>query len=246
MNYSVLFRQGQVRTLRAAGNVMQTVLVAGASRGIGFELARQFAADGWQVIATCRDARAAARLAKLPGDVRVETLDIADNDSCIALRQRLAGVGIDLLLLNAGVNPQHGATLRETDYDLWRGMFQANAIGPTLLAATLAENMASSEGKTIAAMGSMAGSFSSTMAGNYAYRTSKAALHSAMKALSIDLRPAGVAVVVMHPGRVRTERTPDNPVAVEESVAGMRRVLAGLCLGDSGKFLDYQGKELPW
>jgi NAD(P)-dependent dehydrogenase (short-subunit alcohol dehydrogenase family) len=225
---------------------MPTVLIAGASRGIGFELARQFADAGWQVIATCRHADTAGALSALSNRVRIETLDLADGDSIAALGRRLAGIRIDLLFLNAGINPQHGAPLAATDYGLWNEMFRTNVIGPTQLAAALLDQVASSERKTIVAMGSLAGSFAGAMPGNYAYRTSKAALHSAMKALSIDLRDRGITVVVLHPGRVRTERTPDNPLDVAVSVSGIRQVLQGLSFADSGKFLDYQGKELSW
>jgi NAD(P)-dependent dehydrogenase (short-subunit alcohol dehydrogenase family) len=225
---------------------MPTVLIAGASRGIGFELARQFAGAGWRVIATCRHSDTASPLSALSDRIRVEMLDLVDGDSIAALGRRLDGIGIDLLFLNAGINPQHGAPLSATDDGLWAEMFRTNVIGPTRLAATLLDNVADSAGKTIVAMGSMAGSFASAMPGNYAYRTSKAALHSAMKALSIDVGTRGVTVVVMHPGRVRTERTPGNPVDVETSVSGMRQVLQNLGPGDSGKFFDYQGKELSW
>jgi NAD(P)-dependent dehydrogenase (short-subunit alcohol dehydrogenase family) len=225
---------------------MPTVLIAGASRGIGFELARQFADAGWQVIATCRHADAAGSLAALSDRVRIETLDLTDGDSIVALGRRLAGAGIDVLFLNAGINPQHGAPMAATDYGRWGEVFQTNVIGPTRLAAALLDQVASSQGRTIVAMGSMAGSFAGAMPGNYAYRTSKAALHSAMKALSIDLRDRGVTVVVMHPGRVRTERTPDNPIDVAASVSGIRQVLQNLGPADSGKFFDYQGKELSW
>jgi NAD(P)-dependent dehydrogenase (short-subunit alcohol dehydrogenase family) len=185
-------------------------------------------------------------LSALSDRVRIETLDLTDGDSIVSLGRRLADARIDLLFLNAGINPQHGAPLAATDYGHWNEVFRTNVIGPTRLAAALLDQVGWSDGKTIVAMGSMAGSFAGAMPGNYVYRTSKAALHSAMKALSIDLRDRGITVVVMHPGRVRTERTPDNPLDVAASVSGIRQVLQNLTPADSGKFFDYQGKELSW
>jgi NAD(P)-dependent dehydrogenase (short-subunit alcohol dehydrogenase family) len=223
-----------------------TILVTGAGRGIGRELVNQFAAEGWKVIATLRDPKQAERDVSQWTGVRIEQLDQSDNDSCLALAQRLKGVAIDVLFLNAGVNLQHGASLADTDYGNWPKMFQTNVIGPVLLASSLIENVETSSRKIIVAMGSLAGSFATPAPGNYLYRTSKAALHSAMRGLANDLRSCGVAVAVLHPGRVRVERMPDNPVPVERSVEGLRQVLAGLDIGQSGKFIDYLGNELSW
>lgn len=225
---------------------MPTLLLTGASGGIGFELVRQYAADGWQVIATCRDDAAAERLASLSGEVTVERLDVTDRAAVDALAERLAGRPIDLLYLNAGINPQAGALLEKTDYDIWPRVFDVNVIAPLYMASRLVDNVAVSELSLIAAMGSMAGSFSATFPGNYVYRTSKAALHNAMKTLAEDLADRGITVVVMHPGQVRVPRVPHNPVAVEDSAAGIRRTLSGLGPDDSGRFFDYLGKPRGW
>jgi NAD(P)-dependent dehydrogenase (short-subunit alcohol dehydrogenase family) len=221
-----------------------TILVTGAGRGIGRELVKQFAAEGCNVIATLRDPKQAEYNAWT--GVRIEQLDLSDNDSCLALAQRLKGIAIDVLFLNAGINLQHGAPLADTDYGNWPKMFQTNVIGPVLLASSLIENIEISSRKTIVAMGSLAGSFATPAPGNYLYRTSKAALHSAMRGLANDLKARGIAVAVLHPGRVRVERMPDNPVPVERSVEGLRQVLAELDIHQSGKFIDYLGNELAW
>ncbi|MEP4378269.1 MAG: SDR family NAD(P)-dependent oxidoreductase [Alphaproteobacteria bacterium] len=225
---------------------MPTMLLTGAGGGIGFELARQYAADGWQVIATCRNAEAAGRLTALPGDVSVERLDVTDRAAVDALATRLEGRPIDLLYLNAGINPQPGASLAETDFDIWPQVFDVNVIAPLYMAARLVDNVAASERKLIVAMGSMAGSFVRKFPGNYIYRSSKAALHNAVKALADDLADRGVSVVVMHPGQVSVPRMPNNPVAVEDSAAGIRRTLSDVGPAKSGRFLDYLGEIHAW
>jgi len=225
---------------------MSTILVTGAGRGIGRELVDQYSGAGWDVIATFREMKQAERAAAQGTRCRIEQLDVSDHDSCIALAGRLEGVAIDVLFLNAGINPQHGAPLAETDYGNWAQMFQTNVIGPSLLAHSLLANVAMSSRKIIVAMGSLAGSFGSAAPGNYLYRTSKAALHNSMRGLANDLRERGITVAVLHPGRVRVERFPDNPVPVETSVAGLRQVIAGLDINQSGKFIDYRGGELAW
>jgi NAD(P)-dependent dehydrogenase (short-subunit alcohol dehydrogenase family) len=228
------------------GISMPTILVTGANRGIGLELVRQYAAEGWRVIATCRDPLAATELLGVAGDVVVHRLDMLDHAGMRGLADQLSARAIDVLFLNAGINPQHGAALGQTAFDDWTVTLQTNTIGPLFAASVFLDHIARSERKIVVAMGSMAGSSKSTVAGNYLYRSSKAALHSVMKALAEEVRDKGIAVVVMHPGRVRGQRAPDSPLAVETSVAGLRQVIAGLGIVDGGRFLDYEGRGLPW
>lgn len=225
---------------------MPTLLLTGAGGGIGFELARQYAADRWHVIATCRNAEAARKLAELPGQVTVKILDVTDHAAVDALAARHAGRPIDLLYLNAGINPQAGAPLDRTDFDIWPQVFDVNVIAPLYMVTRLADNVAASRRRLIVAMGSMAGSFAADFPGNYVYRSSKAALHNVMKTLAGDLAGRGISVAVMHPGQVRVPRVPDNPVAVEDSAAGIRRTLSDIGPADSGCFLDYLGDNRPW
>lgn len=225
---------------------MPTVLITGASRSIGLELTRQYADAGWRVIATCRAPARADALRTLAGDIAVERLDVTSPDDLLALVEKLRSRPIDLLFLNAGLNPQSGASTADTDYAVWPEVFAVNVIGPVRIATAFMKNVAASQGRTIVAMGSMAGSFASATRGNLVYRTSKAALHSAFKALAADAAERGVVAVVMHPGRVRVARAPDNPLDPADSVAGMRRVIAGLTPADNGAFLGHDGARLPW
>lgn len=225
---------------------MPTILITGASRGIGFETARQYAGDGWRVIATCRNPENADALRALKGDVVIEKLDLEASETIDDVARRYGEAAIDILFLNAGINPQNGAALEETDFGAWPQAFLVNCIATCHVAFSLLEPVARSKRKIIAAVGTLGGSSVSSMPSNYVYRTSKAALHSAMQALARDVASRGIIVTVLHPGRVKVARAPQNTLLPEESVAGMRQVLEGLTLDQSGGFLSHEGEKLPW
>lgn len=225
---------------------MPHVLITGANRGIGLEFARQYGEAGWKVMAACRNPDAADELRALDGDISIQELNYDDLAGIDALAKQ-AGIGsLDLLILNAGLNVQANAPLEETDYEQWHNVFQANVIGPFRTANAFADQVAASDQKTIAVLGSMAGSFSIDQPGNYVYRTTKAGLHNAMKYLAQELLPKGIKLVVMHPGRVRNSRAPNNPLEARVSVSSMRDVFEKLTENQAGTFLNYDGKELPW
>ncbi len=226
---------------------MPTVLVTGANRGLGLEFARQYAAAGWQVIATCREPGRAAALKSLPG-VSVESLDITDGASIAALARRLGNAAIDLLLLNAGVHLQKDCSLEELDPLKWLEEMRVNAIAPVMLARRLANHVARSEQKRVVAISSGSGSIANAKrGGNYAYRSVKAALNMAMKALAADLGPRGITVVPVAPGHTRTDMGGgDAPHSAEDSVAKVRATIAALRFADSGSFFNRDGTRLPW
>jgi NAD(P)-dependent dehydrogenase (short-subunit alcohol dehydrogenase family) len=134
------------------------------------------------------------------------------------------------------------------DYAAWEDVFRINTIGPTHLTDTLVPNLTSGKRKLVVCITSLLGSIAdNTSGGYYAYRSSKAGLNAVVKSLSIDLKPRGIAAVVLHPGWVKTDMGGANaPLEAKESVGGMRSVIARLSLKDSGSFFDYHGKELPW
>ena len=215
---------------------MKRVLITGANRGIGLEFARQYAADRWDVIATTR--RPSAELDAL--GVRVETLDVADFDAVAALPDRLEAP-LDLFIANAGVSgPQRigdSATAEE-----WQRVHAVNAVAPVLLAERLAGRMA--PGGKMAAITSRMGSIGDSSGGSIAYRASKAALNAAWYALS---RQLDLPMILFHPGWVQTDMGGASaPVPPEDSVAGMRRLIADLTPKASGRFVDYQGQPIPW
>jgi NAD(P)-dependent dehydrogenase (short-subunit alcohol dehydrogenase family) len=221
---------------------MPTMLVTGANRGIGLEFARQYAADGWRVIACCRKPAEATDLHEVQGDLRVEMLDLGDDGQITALARRLQGEPIDLLINNAGVyGPSSG-----TDTAAWLDVLRINCIGPLHLSQQLADNVACSQRKLIVSLTSGMGSISGTdYGGYYMYRTSKAALNMAMKTLSLDLKGRRIAVVIVSPGWVKTDMGGKGaPLTPGESVGSMRLLLDTLKSSDSGKLFDYDGRAL--
>lgn len=224
---------------------MPSVLITGANRGIGLEFARQYAADGWQVIATCRRPDAAAELAKLP--VEIHPLDVTDFDAVAALAQKLTGRGIDILLNNAA----HVGTTQNfgmVDTDEWAQVMALNVMAPLKMAEAFISHVARSRRKLIACMSSKMGSIANnTTGGNYIYRSSKAALNAVVKSLSVDLAPRGIAAVALHPGWVKTEMGgPDAVLTADASASRLRRVLDGVTLAQTGRFIGFDGSEVSW
>ena len=237
---------------------MATVLITGANRGLGLEFARQYAGDGWQVIACCRKPDEATDLqrtiAAYSGAVEPQVLDVADGGSVAALAERLAGRPIDLVVNNAGLGQRGGDTLGQIDYESWQELLAVNTLGPMRVTEALIENVAASRQKRVITLSSGLGSLSllAQTAGSgfgpaYQYRTSKAAVNMAMVALAHEVKPRGITVVLFSPGWVRTDMGGSNaPLSPAESIAGMRQVIAGLTLAQSGLFLNYDGTEAPW
>lgn len=235
---------------------MPTVLITGANRGLGFEFARQYAADGWRVHAACRcppEAEALNALAKHASDFRIHELDVANLRLVDAFARALAGQPIDVLLLNAGVFGPTGED-RESrqdfgavDTEAMHSVFQINVVSPLRMAEAFVEHVAASEQRKIVAMSSRMGSVRLTSGGSYVYRTSKAALNMAMATLAEDVRALGVSVGIYSPGWVRTDMGGLNaPLTPEASVAGVRSQVAGLGLKNSGKFFDQEGEPIAW
>jgi NAD(P)-dependent dehydrogenase (short-subunit alcohol dehydrogenase family) len=226
---------------------MPTVLVTGANRGIGLELARQYAAEKWSVIATCRDPGAAQELRGIKGDIRIEALEVADDKQIERLAKNLSGTAIDVLLNNAGMLPGSEA-FGATDTQSWLKTLHVNTIAPLHMAEAFVDHVAGSGQKKIASITSGMGSIGrGENAGSYAYRTSKAALNMAMATAANDLRGKGIVVAVISPGWVKTDMGGANAsLTVVESAAGIRNVIDRLNPGLSGHFFNYKGEELPW
>lgn len=229
---------------------MPTVMIAGASRGLGLEMTRQYASDGWTVIATARDPGASPLLAAIagehPGRVQVVGLDVTEDDSIEALGARVRGVPIDVVVANAGVMTHQG--FGRAQWNDFKRLFRINSYAPLRLAEVLLEPMLLGSQRKFAAVSSLLGSIGADESGGfYAYRASKAALNALLKALSIDLAKQGVTVLPLHPGWVKTDLGgPMAPLDATTSVAGLRRVIAGATAADSGRFIQYDGATLPW
>ena len=222
---------------------MPRVLVTGAGRGIGLEIARQYAADGWEVVATIRSPEGAGELRRL--GVRVEALDMRDFASLAAFPDRLGPQPLDLFIANAGVSK--AKWIRSAgDAETWQEVHAVNTVAPTLLA-ELVLPLVETAGGRMAAISSRMGSIDDSSGGYVAYRASKAALNAAWRALALGWRDRDVTLLLLHPGWVQTDMGgPQAPLPVEESVAGMRRVIAGLPRHASGAFVDYRGAPVPW
>lgn len=221
---------------------MPTVIITGASRGIGKGLAEAYAADGWNVIATARSKRDLAGLAEIEG-IEPMPLDVADAASRKEFVRAIGDASIDVLLNNAGILDSGPA-----EEEAWQKSFLVNTIAPTLLALALANNVARSDKKVIAVMTSKVGSIADNSSGAMIhYRSSKTAVNMAFKCLAIDLAPKGVSTVMLHPGWVQTDMGGDNAlIDVDTSVAGLRRQIEATTIDNSGRFVAYDGQEIPW
>ncbi len=231
---------------------MSSILVTGANRGLGLEFCRQYAADGWQVFACCRNpaqAEALQALAGQYGTIQVETLDVGDFASIDALSAKLADSRIDVLLNNAGVYPDNKTNgFGQIDYGKWSQAFVINTQAPVKMAEAFLPHLQRGTQKVIANVSSLMGSITdNTSGGSIFYRSSKAALNAAMKSLAIELTPQGIGVVTLHPGWVKTDMGgPNALIDTEESISGMRKVIAGFTLAQSGGFVKYDGTLMPW
>jgi NAD(P)-dependent dehydrogenase (short-subunit alcohol dehydrogenase family) len=230
---------------------MTSVLVTGSSRGIGLEWCRQYAEAGWRVFATCRHpatANALRDLAQSHPRLSVHRLDVTDPESVYALRAELLDEAIDVLVNNAGVYLEKHAPTAALRYDEWLQTLAVNALGPVRVTEALAELVARSRRRLVVALSSHMGSIADIVTpGETAYRSSKAALNAAMKGLSITLGERGVGVLLLHPGWVKTRMGgEDAPLTPADSVAAMRARVDAFTTDMSGRFLRYDGTEIPW
>ena len=221
---------------------MSTVLITGCDMGIGREFATQCAAAGRRVIATYRDI--ANRLPDHAG-IRHFPLDVASGEQFSALKRSIGDEPIDLLVSNAGIGLDTGQ-LGRLDFSFVRQMLDVNTVGPLRLVETFVDNVAASRERRIAVVSSRMGSIGLNLSGgHYGYRASKAGLNAIMRSLAIDLFPHGVTVVLLHPGWVNTAGGAEGAqVPVEESVAGMLKVIARLGNHETGQFFSFTGQPL--
>jgi NAD(P)-dependent dehydrogenase (short-subunit alcohol dehydrogenase family) len=226
---------------------MPTVLITGASRGIGLEFVRQYAANGWKVLACCRKPGTATELNKITGDVSLFALDVDSDQNIADLAKQLKSVPIDVLINNAGISKPEASTLGQVSSEVWLQVFRTNTIAPLKMAEAFLPNMEAGKEKKLIAITSRLGSIELNEGGRYSYRSSKAALNSAWKSLAGDTAGKGMICVVFHPGWVQTDMGGQSaPVTPPQSVAGMIKLIGGFTRKDNGTFRNFDGEKLPW
>jgi len=215
-------------------------LITGCNRGIGLQIAAQLCAKGETVIGVCRSS--SDELSKL--DMRVISgIDVADGASIESLRQLLSGETIDVLINNAGIllRDEFGSL----NYDDMIRQYTINTLGPLRVTEALVDNLR--EGSKVAIVSSRVGSIADNGSGNYyGYRASKTAVNQVGVNLMHELKPRGIAVVLLHPGLVATEMTGGQGISPENAARGLIERIEELTLEGSGKFWHAEGYELPW
>jgi NAD(P)-dependent dehydrogenase (short-subunit alcohol dehydrogenase family) len=240
---------------------MSTALITGANRGLGLEFVRQYAADGWKVIAACRNPGKAAELqamAKAHKNIHIEHLDVADLKSITALAKKLKDETIDVLINNAGIlsgaSPSMSAIKNDKsqsfgsiDPDAWLQVMRVNVLAPLKMTEAFVTHVAKSEQRKIVMISSGWGSIELMDGDWYAYRPSKATLNAVTKNLATDLKEYKICIVAFSPGWVQTDMGgKEAEITPETSISSMRKTIAGLGMDHSGGFFNREGEIYPW
>jgi NAD(P)-dependent dehydrogenase (short-subunit alcohol dehydrogenase family) len=221
--------------------LMATWLVTGSNRGIGLELCRQLKARGDTVIATCRSK---SKALEAVGVELLEGVDTGDDASVERLAKRLGDRTLDVVVNNAGIlEPDN---LDSLSFDSIRRQLEVNSLGP--LRVTRALRPCFTRGTKVAIVTSRMGSIAdNTSGGMYGYRMSKTAVNMAAASLARDLAPSGVAVILLHPGFVKTEMTGGNGhIDASEAARNLIARIDAATIDDSGTFRHANGESLPW
>jgi NAD(P)-dependent dehydrogenase (short-subunit alcohol dehydrogenase family) len=229
---------------------MTTWFITGASQGIGLGLCKELLAAGQSVVGSCRNPDGARDLWELASDFkssfRLVQLDVADENNIAKVAADFAGQKIDVLVNNAGVLLGASDSLLNLKFADVRKSFEVNTIAPMLVVkALLPALQRSTEPKIVNISTKMASLSDNTSGGYFAYRMSKSALNMFNRSLSFELPK--VTCLVLHPGWVQTQMGGQSaPIDTHESAQGLVKVIQGATLKDSGKFLDFQGRIVPW
>lgn len=245
-----------------------TVLITGANRGIGLELARQYLAAGWHVIATARDPAKATELQQLAetsdGRLMLASLDLSDFAMIDALARHFSTATLDLIINNAGhFGPRddaateltarlRGQTFGSVDYEAALATLRVNAFAPLRIAETFVTQLRRGKNPKFVTISSSAGSIAGGLRWDspvqlLIYPVSKAALNKVTATLSMVLKRDGITTVALCPGHVRTRLGgPTATLTTEESVTGLRRVIDSVTPAENGRFIRYDGQAIEW
>lgn len=230
---------------------MPTALVTGVNRGLGLEFIKQYSQAGWQVIGTCRDlgsAVEASGLADVASNIELYPLEMTSAEAIADFAETLKDRPVDHLVLNAGVMAEKAQVLGELEQEDFMHAMSVNTVSPALMIQAFRPHVRASEKKLIVGMSSILGSIAGNSDGGlYSYRASKAALNAVVKSAASDLAGDGITVIAMHPGWVQTDMGGEGAtITTGVSISGMLKVFDGLSAADTGRFLTYDGSELPW
>ena len=230
---------------------METILVTGANRGIGLELVKQYCNQNYQVIGTYRNENTSGEFISMSqnlNNLKVYSLDVSSDQSLKDFSSKLGDTPVDIFINNAGVYGPRDSSFNNVDERNWISVFQTNAIAPLLLTQLIIENLRNGSQKKLIYITSKMGSIDDNKSGGaYIYRSSKTALNSVVKSISLDLAKDGMKVALLHPGWVRTDMGgPNGLIDTTTSVSGMIEVIDRLSQSDSGCFFNYDGSKIPW
>ena len=230
---------------------MINVLVTGANRGLGLGFVTNYLEKNVNVVSTTRDLKSSKELLALkerfPDNLEIFELDLLIESAGDSLANFLGERPIDILINNAGIGStnQHFQAVSSKP---WLEVLKVNLIAPLMVTQSIIDNVKKGVDKKIYFLSSQLGSIGdNTSGGMYIYRSSKTGLNQVAKSLSVDLKPLGITVISLHPGWVKTDMGgPNAPVSIDESIEGMTQVIHTTDIRDTGRFLKYDGKELPW
>ena len=230
---------------------MTNVVITGANRGLGLGFVKNYLGKNIDVVSTTRDLKSSKELLalkeKFPNNLEIFELDLLKESAGDTLANFLGERPIDILINNAGVGSanQHFEAVSPKP---WLEVLTVNLIAPLMVTQSIIDNVKKGVAKKIYFLSSQLGSIEdNTSGGMYIYRSSKTGLNQVVKSLSVDLKPQGITVVSLHPGWVKTDMGgPNAPVSIDESIEGMTQVIHTTDIRDTGRFLNYDGKELPW
>ena len=243
-----------------ADGYIPTTLITGANRGIGFEFAKQYLAKGWRVIATCRKPEAADDLttlqAEYPDLLIIDKLDVRDHTQIDLLAERYNNTRIDILINNAGIS---GGTQNQVfgrlNYDVFSTVLETNTLGPLKMAEAFYPHVRDSRHKKIITVSSSEGSIDNVFKRGgrlFFYRSSKTALNMVMVNLAYMLKDRGIVVAMVNPGPTNTDFMASLAAMgfplrkTEVAVSDMMRNIDALSIENTGAYLNYNGKQVPW
>ena len=230
---------------------MATILVTGANRGLGIEFVEQYLNEGNEVIATYRSENSSIDLFEMGNErsnLKLLQLDVSSKKSLNSFAKNLGNSPIDIFINNAGVYGPRNNSFGNVDEENWIPAIKINAIAPMLLTQLIIKNIRSGADKKLIYITSKMGSIDDNKGGGaYVYRSSKTALNSVVKSLSVDLENEGITVTLIHPGWVKTDMGgPNALIDKDTSVRGMTEVISNLDISSTGNFFNYDGTIIPW